>query len=319
MRKIITLLAVICCVAMHASDGALSGRFTINKDGSQVVFAKGNLQYQPETEKWQFAESQANVLGTANENIVVPTYSGWIDLFGWGTGINPLNASTDWQDYPSFTEWGANAILNGGNRTEQWRTMTADEWSYLFFGRTNASTLFGLGCVNGQNGTILLPDNWVTPDGVTFKASTQQGLTKKNDYYANTDGKNFQHNTYTADKWALMEAAGAVFLPAAGYRWDNEVQIDDNDLGSMGYYWASTPVDNWKANCLYFDAYELSPTNDNSRIHGHAVRLVQTPSDEPTTASSTRQQPQIVKQLIDGQLMILLPGGKRLDVTGRQL
>jgi len=45
---------------------------------------KGNLQYQATTKTWRFADQQYHVIGMDNEKIS-ETYSGWIDLFGWGT------------------------------------------------------------------------------------------------------------------------------------------------------------------------------------------------------------------------------------------
>lgn len=45
----------------------------------------GNLQYQASTGIWRFAEHQYDYIGSGNENIST-SYSGWIDLFGWGTG-----------------------------------------------------------------------------------------------------------------------------------------------------------------------------------------------------------------------------------------
>ena len=62
----------------------LLGEFTINDSGDKVAFSKGNLQYQASTDTWRFAENQLSVIGEDNQNIS-PTYSGWIDLFGWGT------------------------------------------------------------------------------------------------------------------------------------------------------------------------------------------------------------------------------------------
>ena len=56
MRKIFTLLvAAMCYATMFATEGALNGRFTINADGDQIVFSKGNLQY---VGTWQFATNQ---------------------------------------------------------------------------------------------------------------------------------------------------------------------------------------------------------------------------------------------------------------------
>lgn len=73
-------------------------------------------------------------MGEANKNISL-TYESWIDLFGWGTGNNPTQSSANIGDYSDFADWGlVNAIRNGGNETGLWRTLTKDEWAYLFYG-----------------------------------------------------------------------------------------------------------------------------------------------------------------------------------------
>ena len=248
---------------------ALPGQFTINAAGDKIAFSQGNLQDQASTKTWRFAENQYDTIGAANKNIS-STYDGWIDLFGWGTGSNPTETSTDYNDYATFTDWGVNKISNGGNEANLWRTLTKNEWVYLFYTRENAATLFALGSVNGVNGTILLPDNWVLPTGASFTASTTQGLTDQGTYYYNENGTNFSHNTYTAEQWSKMESAGAVFLPAAGYRDGTDV----DDVGSNGNYWAATPYDTYGAYHLYFYSYDLGPQIDDGRYLGFSVRLV---------------------------------------------
>ena len=235
----------------------------------KVHFSQGNLQYQASTNTWRFAEHQWDTIGSANANISA-SYAGWIDLFGWGTGNNPTNASTDYNDYSTFVDWGTNPISNGGNEANMWRTLTKDEWTYLFCTRTNASTLFALGSVNGVNGTIILPDNWVLPAGATFIASTLQGLVSNGGEYRNNNDNNFSHNTYTAEQWAVMESAGAVFLPAAGYRYGTDVY----DVGSYGYCWSATPYGTGSAYSLDFDSNYLDPQGYDRRSLGRSVRLV---------------------------------------------
>ena len=131
--------------------GAINGLFTINADGNQVYFSQGNLQYQASTNTWKFAENQYDYIGDANSNIS-STYSGWIDLFGWGTsgynhGANcyqPWSTSTSNSDYYAYgywqynlydetgqADWGFNAINNGGNTNGIWRTLTWDEGNYV--------------------------------------------------------------------------------------------------------------------------------------------------------------------------------------------
>lgn len=318
MKKTATILiALAASISLWATEGALSGKFTVNAQGKQVVFSQGNLQYQPSTDTWRFAASQLTTLGLANTQISETTYTGWLDLFGWGTGTNPTNYSSNWQDYPSYNEWGNNAISNGGNTQNLWRTLTKSEWDYLFFKRANASSLFGFGQIDDTKGLIILPDNWTNPADISFTPSTLKGLVAKNNYYANTDGKNYTHNLLTSEQWTKMEANGAVFLPATGYRWDNEVYMEDSDLGYMGYYWSSTPNDNWQGYLLYFDAYELSPQNKNSRIHGQAVRLVTEKTG--TDIEGVKDDDTSIRKVIYNGKVYILQAGHTYTLTGSEI
>ena len=234
----------------------------------QVYFSPGNLQYHPANNEWRFAENQADYVGSANSNISA-TYNGWIDLFGWGTGNAPTKSSTSYSDYQTFVDWGTNQI--GSDTPNTWRTLTYDEWMYIFYNRPNAQSLFALGSVNGVNGTIILPDNWTTPAGVSFVASTTKGLYWDGSYYYNSNGDNFSHNTYTSEQWSKMEQAGAVFLPTSGRRWGTGVA----NVGYLGSYWSSPEIGELDACRVGFDSYSLYPRNDYDRFYGFSVRLAQ--------------------------------------------
>ena len=236
----------------------------------QVTFSKGNLQYHPANDEWRFAENQSDYIGDANGNIS-SAYNGWLDLFGWGTGANPTNSSADYNNYQTFVDWSTNQI--GADAPNTWRTLSKDEWVYLFHGRANAERLFALGSVNGVNGTIILPDNWVTPSGLSFVASTTNGLDWKGTYYENSNGDNFINNTYTSEQWSKMEQAGAVFLPVSSDRWGTDVR----NVGVCGSYWSSTR--NYNDNspnawCVLFTSNSLRPLYVRSRNYGLSVRLV---------------------------------------------
>jgi hypothetical protein len=151
---------------------------------------------------------------------------------------------------------------------------------YIFYNRPNAQSLFALGSVNGVNGTIILPDNWTTPDGVSFVASTTQGLSWGGSSYYNSNDNNFSHNTYTAEQWQTMEQAGAVFLPASGIRSGTDVR----NVGDSGNSWSSTEVYDNAVHNVYFNSYYFNPQNFNDRydrIYGQSVRLVKDVEDEP--------------------------------------
>ncbi len=257
-------------------DGALPGLFSVSAT-QQVYFSQGNLQYQASTNTWRFAEHQYDYVGTqtsdgfgyyggnvsgSDNRYISSTYSGWIDLFGWGTGNNPTLSSTDYMDYGTFVDWGCNPISNGGNTNNLWRTLTKSEWDYLFNSRTDASSKCGTGNINGVGGLIILPDSWKLPSECSFAS----GFATIN---PNTH-PDWTHNSYTLAQWAQMEAAGAVFLPAAGYRDGTNV----NDVG-YGGYWSSTPYNEYRAYYMYFYSNGLYATISNFRSSGFSVRPVQ--------------------------------------------
>lgn len=251
-----------------SNAGALPGLFTIDREGHQVRFSQGNLQYTTlgthtgylgsnMTGTWRFAPEQYEYIGQDNEN-VSSTYSKWIDLFGWGTGTNPTFCSTNNSDYQIFMEWGDNTISNGGNNLNSgWRTLTSTEWEYLISRRGKC----GVGCVNNINGLILLPDNgnWTLPEGLAFSASH---------YTANGDNDGWSSNNYTFEQWATMEVAGAIFLPASGSAWGN--------YGQVGEYWSTTisSASSVCSNHLVFSGYNLYIAYDSNPVR-FSVRLVQ--------------------------------------------
>ena len=294
--------------------GGTIGDFQFSVSSSKTVyFSQGNLQYQASTDTWRFAEHQYDRIGTANSNIS-STYSGWIDLFGWGTSgyhdtndpynvnFQPYSTSNDavfndepgyslnWTGYgpsldaasPDLTgaganyDWGVyNAISNGGNQAGQWRTLTDDEWYYVLITRTTSSGMrYALAIVNNIHGLIILPDNW---------SASYYALNGVN----NVSG--YSDNIISATTWQSdLEAHGAVFLPATGYRDGHEVfmtEVWGLEVGPIGYYWSSTHYTGQDsffiaggANALCFmspEVYQISLGVDrNYRMYGHAVRLV---------------------------------------------
>ena len=258
-------------------NGALPGLFSVSAT-QQVHFSQGNLQYQASTKTWRFAEHQydfvgtqtadnfgyygGNVSGSDNRNIS-STYNGWIDLFGWGTGGNPTLSPSYPEGYGTFVDWGCNAISNGGNTTNLWRTLTIAEWNYLLNTRTDASSKCGTGNINGVGGLIILPDSWTLPSECSFTSG-----------FCSPSGDNYPdwtHNSYTLAQWAQMEAAGAVFLPAAGYRLGTYV----HDVGNFGGYWSSTPYSEYYASNMDFNSNYLNAASNYDRFIGFSVRPVQ--------------------------------------------
>lgn len=274
-------------------EGVLNGLFSVAPN-QQVKFSKGNLQYQATSNTWRFAEKQYDMIGASNANASA-SYGGWIDLFGWATsgwdcgntyfmpyeqgyvdnysigmGYGPLPVGTT-----SLTgafancDWGVyNAISNGGNQAGIWRTMSQDEWEYLINGRANAASKHGIACIEGNNGLVVLPDNWVLPEGCTFNPGMSNG-----------DGMQYfaSKNYYSAEQWQKMEENGALFLTAAGGR--NNLEGEITYVGEVGRYWTVTPCDvQYFTECAYAFYFESTMTStteiDSPRDYGRSVRLV---------------------------------------------
>ncbi|MBO7408546.1 MAG: hypothetical protein J6T85_01490 [Paludibacteraceae bacterium] len=262
-------------------QGQLSGKFSVSPT-KKVSFSQGNLQYNAVQNVWRFADNQYDYVGNAtNGTVMIGTtpcdnslisndYNGWIDLFGWGTGSNPTNYSTSDSDYPKFVDWGQNKIYNGGDKVNLWRTLTKDEWVYIFYGRKDAAKKFALGSVAGINGTILLPDNWSPIQGVSFSPSTSKGMEDKGVNYYDSNGEHFNDNPYTVEQWCRMDSAGAVFLPAAGYRYGTSL----SSVGSYGVYWSSTPLGVNSVYYVSFSSGHLAPQYNCLRSYSQPVRLV---------------------------------------------
>lgn len=144
---------------------ALPAKFHVSDD-KQVRFSGGNLQYLTETEQWIFAPAQYNIRGNANLRVTAAgdtVFGKALDLSGWSTrykraafGISLYDASL-YKD-TTFVDWGGNAIINSGNQPDQWRTLTQDEWLYLF-----RHTPWTIVQVEGVWGCMLVPDEDALP------------------------------------------------------------------------------------------------------------------------------------------------------------
>lgn len=254
--------------------GELSGKFSVSAS-VQVQFSQGNLQYCASSQTWRFASNQYDCIGTANSNIS-SSYSGYIDLFAWGTSgyvQKPYETSLSvsygngTQDIANTNyDWGVyNSISNGGSG---WRTLTYSEWSYLLSSRANASSKKGSATVNGVKGWVLLPDSWTLPSSCSFTSGCSNG---------------YNTNSYTTAQWSQMQSAGAVFLPAAGYRYSSGGASMTSYVGTMGYYWTSTANGSNAAASIEIGSNYCYATNSSSqRFNGYAVRLVKNSSGSGT-------------------------------------
>jgi len=248
--------------------GELPGKFTVNAEGKQVNFSKGNLQYLPVRPAFNFATAQWEVRLSAN-TFVKYTLVNWIDLFGWGTGNDPLDYSTDNADYPAFYEWGENPIMNSSYEAGTWRTLSDEEWDYILNGRPDAANKRGFGSINfrpepNKYGYILLPDTFEVPQGLHFDPTAD----------------NYDKNCYLPIDWKKMQDAGAVFLAYGGYRTDTTIYDYDhiNMRGSKGHYWSTSVSGDSQAKAVSIGDNGLV-LEARDRSQGLSVRLVKDVED----------------------------------------
>ena len=258
----------------------------------RVRFSKGNLQWSATGTHavagggtalgtWRFAPNQWDIIGSSN-SYISSTYTGWIDLFGWGTSgwnsgavaYQPYSNSTmDADYYPGSApandlsgnyanaDWGVyNAISNGGNQPGLWRVLSQPEWDTLLNIRTTLSGIrYAKATVNGVAGLILVPDNWAAS---TYNLDS-----------TNTPGASYSANILTASQWLVLENSNCVFLPVAGYRCVTVVYLSTTN----GDYWTSTHFNNYSSFAYFMNitTVNVNAFSNHGRNFGRSVRLVQ--------------------------------------------
>ena len=317
IRKLFTLIIILLTsTCMLFADGnALNGAFTINANGDKIVFSQGNLQYLPQLYTWRFAEHQYDVLTTGTAYVdLSASYENWMDLFGWGTsGYNekyPYMTTRTGDEYGDGEndiagtnyDWG---VYCSNQLGEGWRTLTTDEWKYILKTRQSANDLQSEATVCGISGYILLPDDFVQPEGLSW----------------NSMSYNYSTNTYDQEAWEKMESAGAVFLPAAGHRVGKNVYgLGVAGIKDNGNYWSATHGSQYTGTA-FVAKFEGAggEVKDVSRDYGFSVRLVKAyvaPSS-PTSLGQNQAEEHVTKLLQNGQILILR-GDKIYTITGQE-
>lgn len=239
----------------YQSTLKMMGAFSVSAD-KRVCFSQGNLQYNGG--KWQFAEKQWNNLSYECGGSAP---SGTMDLFTWGNISSPSTTGTGYDTYSSTlsniiaqgtagSDWGYNAISNGGNKNSQWRTLTISEWKYLLTertvnGGTGVSHSYTVGqSINGINGLVIYPDG-------------------------------YKGEMYSGSNWGTFEHNGCVFLPTGGYRKEQNVYSHS----TSGYYWSADPLNGTYASYMSFEnsnnpSFPTTTTGEVNKNLGYSVRLV---------------------------------------------
>ena len=268
-------------------DNLASKSFKVAADKS-VRFTPGNLQYigsKAGKEHWQLAPSQYSVLGQSNAKPANAdpgaTFTGDLDLFGWGEVAAPFKGSNQNSEYmpsistgnvqlPADNDWATK--FNAPTSTKlyidyskdveytaagSYITLTKDQWVYLF-----ANQQFALCQVTLDNGTKV-NGVAVAPNGIDAETFLGYGFSVAG---AGSGSARFTDNLVDQ---RVIDSNGLLFLPAAGYRLGTSI----NNVGSNGNYWSSTSYNATNAYSVDFVADGFNGQNYWDRFRGFSVRL----------------------------------------------
>ncbi len=269
--------------------------FTVSSDGKKVEFSPGNLQAvvaeagSARNARWQFADNQYDYPSRANGYLYSAAAGTTVDLFmhpesgdvavpnAFGIPIRRSYSPTT----PNFADWGQNPIYPNSDPTSTpyakntYRTLKQEEWAYLLeqresgarVGSSTEDARYSLINLNAATGTIL--GLLIYPNGFTW--TSDMGAAP------NVNSGIVPTVPYTLAQFEAMESAGVVFLPAAGFCYnDNRLY----DVGSQGHYWMANVPHGHSAWGLSFASGDnhgvnVAGTSVVSPRHcGYSVRLV---------------------------------------------
>ena len=201
---------------------------------------------------------------------------------------------------------GNNALLvSAGDSTMYrpgiWRTLSADEWTYILItreveGKDSAFTYVRL--QYGKNNSDTVTGMLIYPDDFSFSEAGVAML---------PFGANYAISSLDAPTFEALEDAGVVFLPSVThYTLTNGVlSIDEGKNGNQTRYWSATAANNMSVSALMcnFAGRGLNTKNDNRRSYGFPVRLAQdyTVSEPPAFSVSATQKVKIALSNIQYQ------------------
>lgn len=265
---------------VYFSKGNLQWRYT--SAGGEWRFATNQYDYVGYRTVGNVYKDDAPSVKCDNE-LRSATYEGWIDFFGWGTsgyhdpadtyntnyfpwssasttvsslyneyGYGPSTNSSNLDIAGTEYDWGVhNAIVNGGNATGRWRTLTYKEWNYMLNSRTvgagrGLGYCYSIAIVQGVRGIIIYPDGYT--------------------------------NQLPANAVLSAVPEHCAFLPCAGCLTSEEY------VGDTWYYWSasqhtsSTPKQKTAITPSMLSAgvgIKITTTTATDRYVGCSVRLVQ--------------------------------------------
>ena len=310
--------------AVKTSGGTLT-QFSVSAN-KKVYFSRGNLKASFSTNSfadgWSFhntqfdeidgpyavnglgqiqsyhQQSNTNCNNPVNENgLIFSSGHNSGDRFTWGyfdqiklTTSEYLNVNENLTKTAAVAKDWACVFTESSPEGGNWRTLSADEWIYLFNGPSNVRgnkrflRVFLRNYIeeSGESylGVFVFPDNYSGSD-----------LTGSYTFNSVTGNPAIIQNSNSNPDVQKMLDAGAVFLPCVGYRYKERYydylcyNYEPYIGAGIGYYWSSTCTDSnpYKAKALHIVVLGASGATYTAprvaienlqREYGYCVRLV---------------------------------------------
>ena len=211
--------------------GTLTGSFTISSDMSArpAFFSPGNLLWNGDEGRYEFESPQYQIYSGVYEATnygVLPTANRRWDMYRRGVIDLFADESSDGMVY----------VNENFPETYGWFALNNTQWNYLLDTRKaatvcgTANARYTYAQVGSVRVMVLFPDDYAHPDDRILLRNINMDYCPYSDF-----------NILSRDECALMEAAGAVFLPISGYHNGTEY-ISRNTEVHYVYYHKTNPV-----------------------------------------------------------------------------
>ena len=212
----------------------VAGEFMLK--GHRVRFAKGNLYWNGSS--FEFEDSQIDYPAVFDESHVGHFFWSMDAAVARAKAYNPLFKGEHDVLFTNDTETTPNPDFTVSGITGEFRSLSEPEWQDLL-----DKYAHGYVSIGEITGMAFAP--------ASFKGSLA--------------------NRYDAATWAEAEAAGVVFIPSAGSRFDNGIEIEEVN----GKYWSSAPWTAYYAQgIIWYASTETCSAYEMMREFGCCIRLV---------------------------------------------